>query len=104
MLEGGADWQILHADGAADLEARYTLQTDDGALIYVINRGMRRGPAEVLQRINRGERVNPDEIYFRTYTTFETSAPAYQWLADSVCVGTGERYPDGVVVRFYQVL
>jgi hypothetical protein len=104
VLEGGADWQILHADGAADLEARYTLQTDDGALIYVINRGMRRGPAEVLQRINRGERVNPDEIYFRTYTTFETSAPAYQWLADSVCVGTGERYPDGVVVRFYQVL
>jgi hypothetical protein len=104
VLEGGADWQILHPDGAADLDARYTLHTDDGALIYVVNRGMRRGSPDVLRRLNAGEPVDPDEIYFRTYTTFETSAPAHQWLADSICVGTGERYPDRVVVRFYQVL
>jgi hypothetical protein len=104
VIEGGADWQILHPDGAADLEAKYTLHTDDAALILVTNRGMRRGSPEVLKRLNAGERVDPDELYFRTYTTFETSAPQYQWLADSVCVGSGERYPDGVVVRFYQVL
>lgn len=104
VLEGGADWQILHSDGAADLEARYTLETGDGALIYVTNRGMRRGSPDVLKRLNSGEKVDPDQLYFRTYTTFETSSHTYQWLADAVCVGTGERYPEGVVVRFFQVL
>jgi hypothetical protein len=35
VLPGGADWQIVHANGSAELDARYTLQTDTGALILV---------------------------------------------------------------------
>lgn len=31
VLPVGADWQILRPDGTADLDARYTIQTDDGA-------------------------------------------------------------------------
>ena len=37
VLPGGADWQVLRSDGTAELEARYTLRTDDGVLIYVRN-------------------------------------------------------------------
>jgi hypothetical protein len=48
VLPGGADWQVIRADGVADLDARYTLETDDGALIYVRNRGYRHGPQPVL--------------------------------------------------------
>jgi len=33
VLAGGADWQVIRADGVADLDARYTLETSDGALI-----------------------------------------------------------------------
>ena len=69
-MPGGADWQILRPDGAADLEARYTIQTDDGALIYVVSRGVRHGPPEVLARLNRGERVDPALYYFRTAANF----------------------------------
>ena len=36
VLPGGADWQVLRSDGTAELEARYTLRTDDGVLIYDI--------------------------------------------------------------------
>ncbi len=36
ILPGGADWQIVTADGTTLLEARYTLRTDDGALIYSV--------------------------------------------------------------------
>jgi hypothetical protein len=104
ILPGGADWQILHPDGAADLEARYTLQTQDGALIQVTNRGMRRGDPDTLGRMNRGEPADVSRIYFRTVATFETSARAYLWLADALFIGTGERYPDRVHVRFHQVL
>ena len=77
IVPGGADWQILHSDGAASLDARYTIQTDDGALIYVVNRGVRHGPPEVLARLNRGERVDPASYYFRSVATFETSAAAH---------------------------
>jgi len=103
-MAGGADWQILHADGAADLDARYTIQTDDGALIYIQNRGIRRGDAEVLRRLNSGQTVDPDQIYFRGLATLETSAPAYSSLADALFICSGERHPDRVVLRFYRVL
>jgi len=104
ILPGGADWQILRPDGSAELDARYTLETDAGALIYVVNRGMRHGPREVLEKLNRGERVDAGAYYFRSAATFETSAPECQWLTRAVVVGVGERYPDKVVIRFWEVL
>ena len=104
VLAGGADWQILRPDGTADLDARYTIQADDGALIYVVNRGVRHGPADVLARLNRGERVDAASYYFRSAARFETSAPQYSWLTRAILVGGGERYPDKVVVRFWELL
>jgi hypothetical protein len=104
ILPVGADWQILHSDGAMDLDARYTIQSDDGSLIYVVNRGVRNGPPEVLARLNRGERVDPAAYYFRSTASFETSAPQHAWLTRAVVVGVGERYPDKVVIRFWELL
>ena len=104
VLEGGGDWQILRADGTADLDARYTIETGEGALIYVVNRGVRHGPADVLARLNQGERVDPASYYFRSAATFETSAPEHAWLTRAILVGVGERYPDRVVIRFWELL
>lgn len=104
ILAVGADWQILQPDGTAELDARYTIQADDGALIYVVNRGVRHGPAEVLARINRGERVDPASYYFRSTASFETSAPQHAWLTRAIVLGVGERYPDKVVIRFWELL
>jgi len=104
ILPGGADWQILRADGTAELDARYTLEADDGALIYVSNRGMRSGPPDVLARLNAGEIVDPGAYYFRTVAQFETGAPAYQWLTQAIFIAAAERYPDRVVIRFWRVM
>ncbi|HTC33519.1 MAG TPA: DUF3237 domain-containing protein [Bryobacteraceae bacterium] len=104
VLPVGADWQILRPDGTADLDARYTIQTGDGALIYVVNRGVRHGPPEVLARLNRGERVDPGSYYFRSAASFETGAPQYSWLTRAIIVATGERYPDKVAIRFWELL
>jgi hypothetical protein len=104
VLPGGADWQILRSDGTADLDARYTIQTKEGALIYAVNRGVRHGPPEVLAQLNRGERVDPGSYYFRSAASFETSAAEHAWLTRTVMVGVGERYPDKVVIRFWEVL
>lgn len=103
ILPGGADWQIVRADGVAVLEARYTLQSEDGALIYVENRGLRHGPPDVLAALARGEDVEPSRYYMRTTPVFETSAPAYGWLNNIVAVGSGIRRSDSVVIDFYRV-
>ncbi len=103
VLNNGADWQIVRADGFAELDTRYALQTDAGHIIYVQNKGMRHAPPDVLTRLNSGEAVDPDLVYFRTVPEFETSAPELQWLTRSIFVGTGERHPSHVVIRFWQV-
>src|SRR5437868_6595080 len=72
VLPGGADWQVIRADGVAQLEARYTLETDDGALIYVRNDGYRHGPREVLEKLAAGMPVDPALYYMRTTPWFET--------------------------------
>jgi Protein of unknown function (DUF3237) len=103
VLPGGADWQVIRPDGIAELEARYTLQTDDGALIYVLNRGIRSGSKEVMARLASGAKVHPSEYYFRTRPIFETGAAKYQWLHRIVTVATGERLPDEVIITVYEL-
>ena len=103
VVPGGADWQILRGDGVSELEARYTLQTDDGALIVVRNLALRHGPPEVMAALAAGRPVEPGSYYFRGATFFETSAPRYAWIAKCIVVCTGEREPAGVKLKFYKV-
>jgi len=104
VVPGGADWQFVRPDGALAVEAKYTLETADGVLIMVTNRGIRRGPPEVIARLGRGEPVDPSEYYFRTTAEFEAPlASKYAWLNESVFVGVAERQRDAAIIRFYRV-
>jgi hypothetical protein len=100
---GGADWQIIRADGVTELEARYTLETDAGELVYVRNAGIRHAPATVMQKLLAGEPVDPSLVYFRTVPVFETSAARLQWLTRAMFLATGERHPRDVVIRVWRV-
>jgi hypothetical protein len=104
VLPGGADWQIIRSDGVAELDTRYTLETDRGSLVYVQNRGIRHAPPEVMQRLLAGEAVDPALVYFATTPIFETAAPELQWLTRAIFVGTGERHPLAVVIRFWRLM
>ena len=103
VLAGGADFQLIRDDGVAEIEARYPLRLDDGALVQVINRGIRHASPEDMARLLRGEPVPPERVYFRTTPVFETAAPAHAWLHRSLFLGFGERRPDSVRVRIYAV-
>lgn len=103
VLAGGADFQLVRDDGVAEIEARYTLRLDDGALVQVVNRGIRHAAPEDMARLLRGEPVPPERVYFRTAPVFETAAPAHAWLHRSLFLGVGERRPDSVRVQIYAV-
>ena len=103
ILPGGADWQIVRDDGTAVLEARYTIEAADSALVYVRNYGYRHGPPDVLARIARGEEVDPALYYFRAAPVFETAAPQYDWLNRTVVVCSAMRTADRVILDFYAV-
>jgi len=103
VLPGGADWQVIRSDGVADLDARYTLETEDGALIYVRNRGLRHGPAEVLRQLSLGQNVDPSLYYMRTTPSFETGDTRYLWLNRMVCVATGARRAAAVELDVFEI-
>lgn len=100
----GADFQIIRPNELIELEAKYAFETDDGAVVYVENKGIRFGPLELLQRLKRGEAVDPRLIYFRTVPKFETGAEKYRWLMENLFIGSAARHADRVVIDVHQVL
>ena len=104
VLPFGADFQIVRPNELIELEAKYALQTDDGAVIYVDNKGIRFGPVELLQKLKRGEAVDPALIYCRTNPKFETGDEKYRWLMENLFVASVARHADRVVIDVHQVL
>jgi hypothetical protein len=103
VLPGGADWQIVRDDGVSEINARYSIKADDGALIYIEAPGIREAAPAVIQRINAGEIVDPSEYYFRTTPRLETASEKYAWMGRRLFVCKGIRHPDGVEIRYYMI-
>lgn len=104
ILPGGADWQFIRADGAAHVEARYTIRADSGALILVSSEGIRHGPPAVLARLMTGEAVDPSLYYFRTCMRFETGDGELGWLNRVITIARGQREKNAVKLDVYEVL
>ena len=105
LLPGGADWLLSLANGASELDVRATMQTDDGALIYVSYRGVIDIPPDVAARLfgAGGDSVDTSEYYFRTTPRFETGSEKYAWLNKTVCVGIGRPARGSVGYRIFAV-
>ena len=105
ILPGGGDWPLLRPDGVGVVDARYTLQTDDGVLINIINGGFRHAPPDTLSKLDaKTSVVDPDSYYLRTTTRFEAPAGKYDWLSRYVFVGMGERHPEVLFLRYFMLL
>jgi hypothetical protein len=78
VLPGGADWQLTRPDGDVELYARYTLKTNDGALIQVQNR--------VLVHMSKDGNSQP---YIRSVIDFEAPSDSpHAWLNHAIFLGT----------------
>lgn len=104
VLPGGADWQTVRPDGVTEIEAHYSLKTEDGAVIRIVNKGYRHAAPEVMQRLAQDEAVDASEYYFRAAPQIEAPAGRYDWLNRSLFISTGERLKNSVVLYFHEVL
>ena len=77
ILPGGSDWQLLRADGYLELVAEYFMETDDGVLIQITNRG--------LLYVPQGKGA---AAYVMSSPRFEAPMGKYGWLNQFVFAGT----------------
>ena len=101
ILNNGADWQVVTAQGLAIIDTRYLLKTNDGALIYLQTKGFRYGPPEVMAEVAKGNPVDPAKYTFRLTMSFETADPRYTWLNRAIGVGSAMRLGAAVVYDAY---
>ncbi len=101
ILNNGADWQVVTAQGVAIIDTRYLLKTGDGALIYLQTKGFRYGPADVMADVAKGNPVDPARYTFRLTMSFETADPRYAWLNRAIGVGAAMRLGAAVVYDAY---
>jgi hypothetical protein len=85
-------------------DATYAIQTDDGTLIQIRNKGLRHGPPEVMARLVAGEMVDPADYYFRTVPEFIAPKGRYDWLNRSIFICAGARYPVAIKLWVWRVL
>lgn len=104
LLGNAADWQLTRPDGVTVVDATYAIETDDGVVIQLRNRGLRRGPAEVMARLAAGDLVDPAEYYFRTVPTFIAPIGRYDWLNNSIFICAGARFASSIKLWVWRVL
>ena len=91
VLPGGADRQLVRADGVTELDALYEMQTDDGVILTVRNN------------------VTSDGAANYRYSRIAIQAPegAYAWLNRIVIVGdlaALRPQREAVLIRAYKVV
>jgi hypothetical protein len=89
VRDGGADW-ITQIAGHSALDVRITLDTDDGAIIYMTYKG-------IVAR-------NDDGLYWRVTPLFNTASEQYNWLNHIVCVGKSKQIPGKVAYDIFEIL
>ncbi|MCH2470567.1 MAG: DUF3237 domain-containing protein [Gemmatimonadetes bacterium] len=87
---GGADW-ITQVSGHTSLDVRITLETDDGAIIFMSYTGV----------VSRGD----TGLYWRVRPIFQTASEKYDWLNHVVCVGKNkQQVPGKVAYDIFRIL
>ncbi|MEE9177640.1 MAG: DUF3237 domain-containing protein [Acidimicrobiia bacterium] len=89
VLPGGGDMPLADADGTMRLDIRVTLETDDGAFIYLQNTGVwRNDPSKPAPE--QGKAAEFGDMYIMSTPRFETGDERYRWLNDLVFVAEGK--------------
>ena len=87
----GGNWPVLRHDGVALIDYRLTLETDDGALIYLTCVGVSDFGEDAYQKVARGEAGQLARYRdHRAGVQCHTAHPDYIWLNRVHCLGIGQ--------------
>jgi len=103
LLNVGADWQTVQSGGIAQLDARYAMETDDGAVIEIVGLGIRHASPDVTARIAAGEEVPPSDYYMRSFVKLESGHENYGWVNRALFVATGGKVGSTVRLSVYRI-
>jgi len=94
VLSGGADWQLQRPDGVLEIDALYSIRTDDGQTIIIHNSGLASNDPLVGKY-----------PYIRTTPQFKAPKGKYDWLNKRVFTGTITPIESkhAVIIRIFQV-
>jgi len=87
VLPVGADWLTIRPDGVGVLDVRTTIETSDGALVYVEYMGVMDLGPDGYQRMLTGN--PPARAAIQVAPRFLTSHPDYLWLNRLQCLNVG---------------
>lgn len=97
VIEWGGDWLFLRDDDIGYSDVRFSIRTDDNAVIhgsypvtcYLGSGGFRRLVKAGSERDRLGTEKEPVDIPLITTPRFETTSEVYNWLTELQCIGVG---------------
>ncbi|MCP5123506.1 MAG: DUF3237 domain-containing protein [Pseudomonadales bacterium] len=98
VLPVGADWLTIRSDGVGVLDIRATIETDDGALIYLSYQGLADAGEDGYEKFIEGNPPSP--VPLRGAPRFQTAHPDYLWLNRIQCHNVGEADLESWVVGY----
>lgn len=101
---GAADWLAISADGFGHLDVRMTMETHDGAFIYMQYNGKVELTEAAANALAGNGRTDYGDHYFFTTPRFQTGDERYAWLNNIVCVSQGRLLPNRVEYKVHQMI
>lgn len=102
VLNGGADWQLQNNDGKRiEIEAIYSIKTDDGFFIHLRNNGL------LIQttQASKNEQLDWSKVYFRAIPKFEAPIGSkYEWLNDAIFICKARPANGYIEIQVWKVL
>lgn len=101
----GGDFPLARDNGVIDFDARYLLEADDGAIIYLQNVGYRWAKDDgIAAKMKANQDVSFDDYYMRVTPRFDAPAGPHEWLSRHVFVGVAEKVPGANRIHYFVVL
>ncbi|HXH13424.1 MAG TPA: DUF3237 domain-containing protein [Alphaproteobacteria bacterium] len=104
VLPHGGDWLLVDSEGVGRLDVRLTLETDDGAHIYMQYSGIAVINDTAATAMAQGGATAYGEMYFMTQPRFETGDARYGWLNRLVAVGEGRLVPSAAEYQVFELV
>lgn len=99
---GGGDWLLVDAEGIGHLDVRATLETHDGAMIYLQYYGRLEVTDAVMAALGGNGETQFGAQHFFSQPRFETGDARYRWLNRVIAVGQGRVLPNRVEYRVFE--